>query len=169
MSLIDLKALNLVELQTDAFRMQLGDKFDVDLSDCPTTITVRRYCERTDGNIHTDHRSKAITVLVYFNEQWNSDGGCLRMLRSSSDLEDYSAEVTPLGGRLLAFRRTAWSWHGHKPFVGERRMLQYNFLSNSKLEQLQPANQQDGHTFQQTCAGQSLAAGNHSNSLGVNS
>jgi SM-20-related protein len=125
----------LSELQTDAFRMQLGDKFDVDLSDCPTTITVRRYCERTDGNIHTDHRSKVITVLVYFNEQWNSDGGCLRMLRSSSDLEDYSAEVTPLGGRLLAFRRTAWSWHGHKPFVGERRMLQYNFLSNSKLAQ----------------------------------
>jgi hypothetical protein len=28
------------------------------------------------------------------------------------------------------------SWHGHKPFVGERRMLQYNFLSDSKLAQL---------------------------------
>jgi len=58
------------------------------------------------------------------------------MLRSSSDLEDYTAEVKPLGGRLLAFHRTDWSWHGHKPFVGERRMLQYNFLSDSKLAQL---------------------------------
>ena len=126
----------LFELQTDAFRAQLGDKFGVDLSNCPTTTTVRKYCERSDGHIHTDHRSKFITVLVYFNEEWNSDGGCLRMLRSSSDLEDYTAEVKPLGGRLLAFRRTDWSWHGHKPFVGERRMLQYNFLCNSKLAQL---------------------------------
>ncbi len=31
------------------------------------------------------------------------------------------------------FLRTDWSWHGHKPFVGERRMLQYNFLSDRKL------------------------------------
>jgi SM-20-related protein len=38
-----------------------------------------------------------------------------------------------VGGRLLAFHRTGWSWHGHKQFVGERRMLQYNFFSNSKL------------------------------------
>ena len=36
----------------------------------------------------------------------------------------------------MAFRRSNWSWHGHKEFVGERRMLQYNFLSNSKLAQL---------------------------------
>jgi hypothetical protein len=126
----------LFELQTDAFRTHLGDKFGVDLGNCPTTITVRKYCERSDGHIHTDHKSKVITVLVYFNEEWNSEGGCLRMLRSSSDLEDYTAEVKPLGGRLLAFRRTDWSWHGHKPFVGERRMLQYNFLSDNKLAQL---------------------------------
>ena len=98
---------------------------------------MRKFCERTDGHIHTDHKSKVITVLVYFNDQeWNTDGGCLRILRSSSSLEDYTAEVKPLGGRLLAFHRTDWSWHGHKKFVGERRMLQYNFLSSSKLAQL---------------------------------
>jgi len=126
----------LAELQTDNFRTHLGDKFGLDLSNCPTTATIRKYCERSDGHIHTDHKSKVITVLVYFNEQWNSDGGCLRMLRSPSNLEDYTAEVKPLGGHLLAFRRTDWSWHGHKPFVGERRMLQYNFLSNNKFAQL---------------------------------
>jgi len=95
-------------------------------------------CERTDGNIHTDHASKIITVLVYFNEEWGSEGvgGCLRMLRSSADIEDYTAEVKPLGGTLLAFRRTDHSWHGHKQFVGERRMLQYNFLSNAMLARI---------------------------------
>ena len=128
----------LQELQTDAFKAHLGKKFDVDLGDNPTTITVRKYCERTDGNIHTDHASKIITVLVYFNEEWGSEGvgGCLRMLRSSSDIEDYVAEVKPLGGTLLAFRRTDHSWHGHKQFVGERRMLQYNFLSNAMLARI---------------------------------
>jgi hypothetical protein len=126
----------LSELQTDEFRRHLGSKFGVDLTHCPTTTTIRKYCERTDGHIHADHRSKVITVLVYFNEEWKSEGGCLRMLRSSSDIEDYAAEVKPLGGRLLAFRRTDWSWHGHKKFVGERRMLQYNFLTSSKSAQL---------------------------------
>lgn len=121
------------EMQTDEFTKHLGDKFNVDLSESPTSITVRKYCERTDGHIHTDHASKVITVLVYFNEGWDSEGGCLRMLRSPSSLEDYTAEVKPLGGTLLAFHRTDWSWHGHKPFVGERRMLQFNFLSSSKL------------------------------------
>lgn len=129
-------ALFLAELQGNAFRTSLGEKFGIDLANCPTTITVRKYCERSDGNIHTDHHSKVITVLVYFNAEWTSEGGCLRILRSSSDIEDYSAEVKPLGGRLLAFHRTDSSWHGHKPFVGERRMLQYNFLSDSKMAQL---------------------------------
>jgi hypothetical protein len=126
----------LSELQTDAFRTSLGNKFGVDLSSCATTITVRKYCERSDGHIHTDHRSKVITALVYFNEEWNREDGCLRLLRSPSDLEDYTAEVKPLGGRLLAFHRSNRSWHGHKPFVGERRMLQYNFISSGKLARL---------------------------------
>jgi SM-20-related protein len=123
----------IAELETDEFKQHLGDKFNVDLMQSPTSFTVRKYCERTDGHIHTDHASKIITVLVYFNERWDSEGGCLRMLRSNSSLEDYTAEVKPLGGRLLAFHRTDWSWHGHKQFVGERRMLQYNFLSSNKL------------------------------------
>jgi len=126
----------LSELRSDEFRTHLGSKFGVDLTRCATTITVRKYCERTDGHIHTDHRSKVVTVLVYFNEEWKTDEGCLRMLRSPSDLEDYTAEVKPLGGHLLAFHRTDWSWHGHKQFVGERRMLQYNFISSSKSAQL---------------------------------
>jgi Rps23 Pro-64 3,4-dihydroxylase Tpa1-like proline 4-hydroxylase len=123
----------LQELETDEFKQHLGDKFNVDLSESPTTVTVRKYCERTDGHIHRDHASKLITMLLYFNEEWDSDGGCLRMLRSPSNLEDYTAEVKPMGGTLLAFRRTNHSWHGHKQFVGERRMLQYNFLSPGTL------------------------------------
>ena len=111
----------------------LGDFFDMELASLPTTVTVRKFCERTDGNIHTDHKSKVITVLVYFNETWEHEEGQLRLLRSKSDIEDYAAQVPPLGGTLLAFRRTDHSWHGHTRFVGERRMVQLNYLDQSPI------------------------------------
>jgi hypothetical protein len=121
------------ELQDQPFAELLGERFDMELASLPTTITVRKFCERTDGNIHTDHKSKVITVLVYFNESWEHEDGQLRMLRSKSDIEDYTAQVKPLGGTLLAFRRTDHSWHGHTRFVGERRMVQLNYLDQSPL------------------------------------
>jgi SM-20-related protein len=114
-------------LRGHAFAAHLESKFQLDLSGCATTIGIRRFCEATDGNIHTDHKSKLITVLLYFNEDWPHEGGRLRMVRSATDLEDYAAEVDPSGGSLLAFRRTDRSFHGHKPFVGERRILQLSY------------------------------------------
>jgi SM-20-related protein len=121
------------ELRGATLATVLGEKFDMDLTSLPTTVTVRKFCERTDGNIHTDHKSKVITVLVYFNEGWEHEDGQLRLLRSKDDIEDYAAQVPPLGGTLLAFRRTDHSWHGHTRFVGERRMVQVNYLDQSPL------------------------------------
>ncbi len=121
------------ELREEPFLLALGERFGLDLTAMPTTVTVRKFCERTDGNIHTDHKSKVITVLLYFNPEWRHDSGQLRMLRSSSDIDDFAAEVPPLGGTLLAFRRTDHSWHGHTQFVGERRMVQLNFLDQSPV------------------------------------
>ncbi len=121
------------ELRSPSLATVLGEKFDMDLASLPTTVTVRKFCERTDGNIHTDHKSKVITVLLYFNEHWEHEDGQLRLLRSKDDIEDYVAQVPPLGGTLLAFRRTDHSWHGHTRFVGERRMVQINYLDQSPL------------------------------------
>jgi hypothetical protein len=121
------------ELQGEEFAEVLGGMFDMELAGLPTTITVRKFCERTDGNIHTDHKSKVITVLVYFNENWEHEDGQLRLLRSKNDIEDFAAQVPPLGGTLLAFRRTDHSWHGHTRFVGERRMVQVNYLDQSPI------------------------------------
>jgi SM-20-related protein len=123
----------MAELQDSAFATLLGERFDMELVSLPTTVTVRKFCERTDGNIHTDHKSKVITVLVYFNEQWDHEDGQLRMLRSRDDIENYAAQVPPQGGTMLAFRRTDHSWHGHTQFVGERRMVQVNYLDQSPL------------------------------------
>lgn len=114
-------------LRGPALAARFAQKFGLDLAGATTTISIRRFCEATDGHIHTDHKSKLITVLFYFNEDWPHPGGRLRMLRSATDLEDYAAEVVPAGGTMLAFRRTDHSFHGHKPHVGERRILQLSY------------------------------------------
>ncbi|MBK6741307.1 MAG: 2OG-Fe(II) oxygenase [Haliea sp.] len=121
------------ELRGPELATVLGEKFDMDLAVLPTTVTVRKFCERTDGNIHTDHKSKVITMLVYFNEHWDHPDGQLRLLRSKDDIQDYAAQVPPAGGLMIAFRRTDHSWHGHTRFVGERRMVQINYLDQSPL------------------------------------
>jgi len=118
----------LEELDSPEFERRVATKFGVDLAGTRKTITVRRFSEPSDGHIHTDHWSKIITLLVYFNPSWEQDGGRLRMLRCGDDIEDYSAEVAPLGGTVLAFRRSDRSWHGYKRFDGERRMIQMSWV-----------------------------------------
>ncbi len=122
------------ELESDTFRHAVEQKFGLDLTGRPTIITVRGHTDETDGRIHTDSRTKIITMLIYFNEDWHESGGRLRLLRSSTDMEDYVAEVEPSIGTLLAFRRSDHSWHGHKPFVGPRRAIQLNWVVDEKVK-----------------------------------
>ena len=123
----------LEELDSPEFERHVARKFGVDLSGSIKTITVRKYSESSDGNIHTDHWSKIVTLLVYFNPEWPQEGGRLRMLRSPKDIEDYQAEVAPVGGTVLAFQRSGNSYHGYKRFDGERRMIQMSWVKPSRL------------------------------------
>lgn len=121
------------ELQGPRFRAGIEAKFDLDLSGRPTMYTVRGHVRETDGSIHTDSKTKIITVLLYMNEGWESDGGRLRILRSGTDLEDYVAETPPNGGTLLVFRRSDNSWHGHRPHAGPRRAIQLNWVTEQSV------------------------------------
>ena len=114
-------------LTSPAMCKALSEKFGVDLSDSTTTVTVRTFSELSDGNIHTDHWSKLITVLVYFNDGWEGEGGQLRILRSKDDIEDYAAQIPPLAGSLMAFRRCDHSYHGYVRYQGPRRMVQMSW------------------------------------------
>lgn len=122
----------LQDLESDAFREAFEEKFGVELAGRPTTTTVRGRCSPKDGQIHTDSRSKILTVLIYMNPSWESSGGRLRLLRSSTNLEDMIAEVPPIEGTLLAFKRADNSWHGHKPHDGERRVIQFNWVASER-------------------------------------
>lgn len=118
------------ELQGKTLRSAFAEKFDMDLSHRPTTLTVRGRCRPKDGQIHTDSDSKLITVLVYLNESWEADGGRLRLLRSADSLDDMIAEVPPEAGSMVCFRNRENAWHGHGPFDGVRRVLQLNWVTD---------------------------------------
>ena len=121
------------EMRSDGFRKAFEEKFGVDLTNRPDMITVRGRCSEKDGKIHTDSETKIITILIYMNAGWESSGGQLRLLRSASNLEDMILEVPPTEGTLLAFRRSKNSWHGHKPFSGARRVIQFNWVTSDAV------------------------------------
>lgn len=116
------------DLRRREFAVLMERKLGVDLAERPMMITVRGFCARRDGRTHTDSHDKIATGLLYLNEGgWDEPGGRLRLLRSG-DVDDVIAEVAPVGGTLVAFRRTDNSWHGHKPFEGRRRYVMFNWL-----------------------------------------
>ncbi|MDQ7018719.1 MAG: 2OG-Fe(II) oxygenase [Robiginitomaculum sp.] len=121
------------DLQSVQLAKLLSDKFDVDLTDKPYIITVRRLSQRSDGGIHRDSRSKILTLLVYLNADWGDDGaGALRVLNGPDDFEDYEEEVPPVAGNVFAFLRSDDSWHGFLPFTGERYVVQMAFLTSQE-------------------------------------
>jgi SM-20-related protein len=116
------------ELASAELRTAIEEKFSIDLSDRYTMITVRGMTERRDGRIHTDTKSKFLTLLLYLNPTWQMEGGRLRILRNGRDLNNYVCEIPPVFGTCLIFKVTENCWHGHKPVEGVRRSLQLNYI-----------------------------------------
>ena len=108
----------------------MAEKFAVDLDDKPLMITVRGRAQKRDGQVHTDSSTKFLTCLLYLNDIWDEGGGRLRLLRKPDDISDYFAEIPPSGGTLASFLRADNSWHGHQPFVGERRYVMFNWMTS---------------------------------------
>lgn len=131
------------EMDGPEFRAAVEDKFGIDLAHRATMFTVRGWCSRArDGNVHTDSKSKIITVLLYLNQSWDADGGRLRILRSKK-LNDVAEEVPPTDGTLLIFKRSDKSLHGHERFEGLRRVIQMNWVTDEEAAE----RHQRRHTF----------------------
>jgi hypothetical protein len=116
------------ELKSPELKRAIAEKFAIDLTGRATMVTVRGKASARDGRIHTDSRSKFLTMLLYLNPAWETQEGWLRLLRSSKSLDDYVTEIPPTFGTCLLFKVTDNCWHGHKPFVGTRRVLQLNYV-----------------------------------------
>ena len=120
------------ELEGPEFRDAIARKFDLVLDDAPTMITLRGQSREKDGRIHTDSVAKRVTILLYLNpanESWAKQEGCLRLLSSPDNLDNYAVEVPPTDGTLLVFPNGPTTWHGHKQFVGRRYVVQLNYMT----------------------------------------
>jgi len=121
------------DLESPELAAVLSEKLDLDLSKAGRLITVRRWSRKTDGRIHTDSERKISTFLVYLNETWSAaDSGAFRVLKNDHDFEDYVVEIPPIQGNAIGFKRADHSWHGHKPFEGERLVVQLTYLQSAE-------------------------------------
>jgi hypothetical protein len=113
------------ELEGPELTEALSQKFGKNLHPYPRLTTVMRRSHAKYGAIHTDGASKIMTLLVYMNDAWDADqSGRLRVLYDGRNYEPYALEVPPTMGHVFAFLRSDTSWHGHKPFTGERKVVQ---------------------------------------------
>lgn len=120
------------QLESSDLALALSAKLGIELDPFPRLTTVRRLSQLKDGRIHTDSQSKLATFLVYLNDEWVDDAaGRLRVLRGPSDFDDMAAEIPPTMGHAFGFKRADNSWHGHKPFAGERRVVQVTWLRDA--------------------------------------
>jgi SM-20-related protein len=120
------------DMEGPALRQAIAEKFRLDLAGAPTMLTLRGQSTERDGHIHTDSVAKRVTVLLYLNlpkDAWAAQKGCLRLLRSPDDIEDYAVEVPPVDGTLLVFPNGPTAWHGHKTHIGERYVMQLNYMT----------------------------------------
>ena len=120
-------------LEGPALRQAVAEKFGLDLDAAPTMLTLRGRTREKDGRIHRDSTAKRVTALLYLNpsgESWARQEGCLRLLRSSGDIDDYAVEVPPVDGTLLVFPNGANTWHGHRRYVGRRYAVQLNYMED---------------------------------------
>jgi hypothetical protein len=121
------------ELESPELTEEISRKWGKDMHPYPRLTTIMKKSQPKYGAIHTDGPSKVMTMLVYMNDEWsNDDGGRLRVLYDGEHLEPYAVEVPPTIGHVFGFLRSDKSWHGHRSFTGERKVVQIAWLTTAE-------------------------------------
>tara|TARA_B100000579_G_C22656846_1_gene768980 strand:+ start:326 stop:925 length:600 start_codon:yes stop_codon:yes gene_type:complete len=122
------------DLESQEMKAILEEKLNVDLSNSEIVTTLRGYSRKKDGKIHTDSKSKIITLLLYLNESWEYETGKLRMLKSKENLDDFIKEIPATLGSVVAFKVTENCFHGFLPFEGKRQSIQMNYVYRKNVK-----------------------------------
>jgi len=129
------------ELEGPDFTEALSQKFGRDLHPYPRLTTIMKRSATKHGNPHTDGEAKIMTTLVYMNDAWESDGGGRLRVLYGMDVDKFATEVPPTMGTFFSFLRSDKSWHGHRPFAGERKVVQIAWVQNeAELERKKKRN-----------------------------
>ena len=116
------------ELESNEIKTILETKFNVNLDEAKVVTTLRGYSRKKDGKIHTDSKTKILTILLYLNKNWHDSNGNLRLLKENNNLNDYIKEIPCSFGSLVAFKVTGNCWHGFKAYEGKRLSIQLNYI-----------------------------------------
>jgi Rps23 Pro-64 3,4-dihydroxylase Tpa1-like proline 4-hydroxylase len=122
------------DLESREVKEILEDKFNINLDAAKVITTLRGYSRNKDGKIHTDSKTKILTVLLYLNKNWSNKEGNLRFLKENNSLEDYIEEIPCTFGSLAAFKVTDNCWHGFIPYEGKRLSVQLNYIYPEALK-----------------------------------
>jgi SM-20-related protein len=125
------------DLSSQRFRNIIEKKLNLNLADKNLLFNFRGFVKETDGLIHPDNPDKFVTILLYLNKHWIThrlpknvplkDSGCLRILNSATDINDYAVQIPPLLGNMVVFKVTENSFHGHLSHDCIRKSLQFNY------------------------------------------
>ena len=140
----------LKDVESDAFRDAVGAKLGINLKGWHNRVTLRGACEPNPcggmDSIHVDHKAKAVSVLIYLNEETLDEtdyhGGDLLFLKNKKSLDDDNvvARVPSFGGTMVAFRNfrnvkgQKEAIHGLRPFTGKRRAVQVNWCKSKTCQ-----------------------------------
>jgi len=116
------------ELESEEFKRILETKFDINLDEAKVVTTLRGFSRKKDGKIHTDSKTKILTVLLYLNLNWPENRGHLRLLKGNNNLDEYIKEIPCTFGSLVSFKVTDQCWHGFKSYEGKRLSIQLNYI-----------------------------------------
>tara|TARA_B100000965_G_scaffold341771_1_gene310697 strand:- start:48 stop:677 length:630 start_codon:yes stop_codon:yes gene_type:complete len=116
------------ELESEEFKRILETKFNINLDQAKVVTTLRGFSRKKDGKIHTDSKTKILTVLLYLNLNWPENRGNLRLLKGNNNLDEYIKEIPCTFGSLVSFKVTDKCWHGFKPYEGKRLSIQLNYI-----------------------------------------
>ena len=116
------------ELESEEFKRILEIKFNINLDEAKVVTTLRGFSRKKDGKIHTDSKTKILTVLLYLNLNWPKNKGNLRLLKGNNNLDEYIKEIPCTFGSLVSFKVTDKCWHGFKPYEGKRLSIQLNYI-----------------------------------------
>jgi SM-20-related protein len=110
----------------DEFVDAISNKLGIALKGRRQVFTLFDRC-RGPGQIHVDPPPNVATALFYPNIPSGSGSdseACMRFTRGPDSIENFIAEIPPVGGALAAFRCRPNAWHGRATHFGRRLLLE---------------------------------------------
>ncbi len=100
------------QLLDDPFTSWLAKGTGLALHGLPLDIAVYTHVDGDFIGVHKDKPTKAITAILYLNEQWPDAVGGQYEVRSGGDPQaEPVRRIAPRAGQVLAFPPTDRSWH----------------------------------------------------------